>query len=41
MKEVNLKELLNQINKANGWGECTTNNEFYGMFEELGDVVWS
>ena len=41
MKEVNLKELLNQINKDVGWSECTTNNEFYEVFEELGDVVWS
>jgi hypothetical protein len=41
MKEVNLKELLNQINAAKGWTECTTNGEFYGMFEELGNVVWS
>jgi hypothetical protein len=41
MKEVNLKELLNQINAAKGWTECTTNDEFYGMFEELGNVIWS
>lgn len=41
MKEVNLKELLNQITASKGWTECTTNGEFYEMFEELGDVVWS
>ncbi len=41
MKEVNLKDLLNQIISSKGFDACEDNSELYEWFECISETVWT